>query len=185
MKIKLEPGCHEKREIPIYPLPLLELLDYPEPKRQQLLNPPEIIEEFVGKYAPETAWEMHRKLEPTRKSVQKSKWSVKKRANKLSKKSKKRLFISDRRKYRVIEVPKTSGKKPKVEKRWQLLCNHCDILFYARPTPKNSRYVVNHQCQPDGVRRQYIIGVKGRNCVLPHESACIHHVECFGDPDCH
>jgi len=163
----------------------LELLDYiPQTnKRSYVVHPPEIIEVLIPQ-----------KLESFRKKHKRSaRWNDKR--SKISKKKSKN-FISGRN-YRVIEVPKTSGKKPKVEKRWQLLCNHCKVLFLARPTPKNSRYVVNHQCQPDGVRRQtchqfmrlkrkqYIIGVKGRNCVLPHESACIQHVECFGDPDCH
>jgi len=148
----------------------LELLDDIPKKRQQILEP-EIIEVYLNQ-----------NLTKVQKKVRKAlKWNSKSRINKFSKKQKKSIYIGSRS-YRVIEVPKNSGKKPKVEKRWQLLCNHCKVLFLARPTPKNSRYVVNHQCQPDGVRRQYIIGVKGRNCVLPHESACIQHVECFGPP---
>jgi len=164
-RVKLESELQHPCQ-PDLQLRCLELLDYiPLHKQTYELNPPEIIEVLIP-----------RKVEPNVRKQKKHKpWSHKKRA----KLSKKKNLISGN--YRVIEVPKTSGKKPRVEKRWQLLCNHCKVLFLARPTPKNSRYVVNHQCQPDGIRRQYIIGVKGRNCVLPHESACIQHVECFGD----
>jgi len=182
MKTKLEPDIFYPVQEPDFlsvspsndPLELrcLQLLDYIPSKRQHLLKAPEIIEVRLPHSQPSLLNKYKQWNDP----------KIPKRLyKKTSRKKKKMKHFIRGRKYRVIEVPTTSGKKPKVEKRWQMLCNHCDVLFFARPTPKNSRYVVNHQCQPDGNRRQYIIGVKGRNCVLPHESACIQHVECFGE----
>lgn len=79
---------------------------------------------------------------------------------------------------RRIEMPHCPGKKPKVKVRWHLFCSHCQRVFFARPTPKNSRYVVNHQCSADqGKRKQYIIGVKGRKCRRNHEDPCVLRIE--------
>lgn len=79
---------------------------------------------------------------------------------------------------RRIEMPHCPGKKPKVKVRWHLFCSHCQRVFFARPTPKNSRYVVNHQCSADeNKRKQYIIGVKGRKCRRNHEDPCVLRIE--------
>lgn len=73
-----------------------------------------------------------------------------------------------------ILIPNIPGKKPRLKARWSLFCYHCEKVFYARPTPKNSRYVVNHQCSSDNnCRKQYILGVKGRKCCLDHTTPCI------------
>lgn len=74
-------------------------------------------------------------------------------------------------KARRVPISMAKGRKPRVTKRWKLFCAHCELLFFARPTPKNSRYVVNHNCCKR--RKQYIIGVKTRGCVSQHSHACI------------
>jgi len=135
----------------------LELLD-DVPTKRPVVKAPEIIECYVNSKI---------KLKHERREK-------KKKIGKLNN------LRPSKHEYRVIEIPKTKGKKPKVSKRWQLLCSHCDTLFFARPTPKNSRYVVNHQCKNDR-RRQYIIGIKARNCKQPHTCACIQHVECYNN----
>lgn len=70
-----------------------------------------------------------------------------------------------------IPISMAKGRKPRVTKRWKLYCAHCEVLFFARPTPKNSRYVVNHNCFKR--RKQYIIGVKTRGCHIQHSHSCI------------
>jgi len=75
-------------------------------------------------------------------------------------------------KARRIPISMAKGRKPRVTKRWKLFCAHCEVLFFARPTPKNSRYVVNHNCCSKR-RKQYIIGVKTRGCVTQHSHSCI------------
>lgn len=74
-------------------------------------------------------------------------------------------------KARRVPISMAKGRKPRVNKRWKLYCAHCEVLFFARPTPKNSRYVVNHNCYKR--RKQYIIGVKTRGCTTPHSHSCI------------
>jgi len=74
-------------------------------------------------------------------------------------------------KARRVPISMAKGRKPRVTKRWKLYCAHCEVLFFARPTPKNSRYVVNHNCYKR--RKQYIIGVKTRGCMTPHSHSCI------------
>lgn len=76
--------------------------------------------------------------------------------------------------YRKVVSKHTPGKKPKVKVRWHLLCGHCNQVFMARPTPKNSRYVVNHICpKHHNKRRQFVIGVKTRRCLHKHSGPCI------------
>merc|ERR1712079_104079 len=68
----------------------------------------------------------------------------------------------------------TQGRKPKVKQKWTLLCAHCSEVFTARPTPKNSRYVVNHICAMNKKKRkQFVIGVKTRRCMHKHPGPCI------------
>lgn len=76
--------------------------------------------------------------------------------------------------YMKVHNKHTPGKKPKLKARWTLMCNHCGKVFCARPTPKNSRYVVNHIC-PTHVnkRKQFVIGTKARRCEKEHEGPCI------------
>lgn len=177
MKVKVEPYLSVKQEYPPF-LPIkserklfpksatssrftcLKLLDE-IPLKRPVVKAPEIVEYFI-----------HSKLKLKEEN---SRWN----RTKLGKSSY-TYHKPSKHEYRVIQIPKTRGKKPKVIKRWQLLCSHCDTLFFARPTPKNSRYVVNHQCKTLGNRRrQYIIGIKARNCTSSHTSPCIQHVECF------
>lgn len=69
---------------------------------------------------------------------------------------------------------KLRKKQPKLKSRWTLFCVHCNSVFLARPTPKNSRYVVNHVCNKnDKKRRQFVLGVKSRRCNIEHEGACV------------
>jgi len=78
---------------------------------------------------------------------------------------------------RYVKIPEGPGRKPKIKVRWHLYCAHCSKVFCARPTPKNSRYVVNHTCPGDSKkRRQYVIGVKRRNCRYNHDDFCITRV---------
>lgn len=68
-------------------------------------------------------------------------------------------------------------KQPKLKSRWTLFCTHCGDVFLARPTPKNSRYVVNHVCSDnEKKRRQFVLGVKSRRCNLDHEGPCVHRI---------
>lgn len=156
LPIKTERSCFPKADGETS-FHCLELLD-DVPVKRPIVKAPEIIEYYVNS---KIKMKHERRLDSKKRKIGKS------IAHKPSK-----------HEYRVIEIPKTKGKKPKVSKRWQLLCSHCDTLFFARPTPKNSRYVVNHQCKNDR-RRQYIIGIKARNCNKPHTTACIQHVECL------
>lgn len=76
--------------------------------------------------------------------------------------------------YKKVNKKHTPGKKPKLKARWTLMCNHCGKIFCARPTPKNSRYVVNHMCPMHGnKRKQFVIGIKARRCEKEHEGPCI------------
>jgi len=76
--------------------------------------------------------------------------------------------------YMKVSNKHTPGKKPKLKARWTLMCNHCGKIFCARPTPKNSRYVVNHICPMHGnKRKQFVIGTKARRCKKEHEGPCI------------
>lgn len=76
--------------------------------------------------------------------------------------------------YRKVDTKHTPGKKPKLKARWTLLCAHCGKIFCARPTPKNSRYVVNHMCPVHGnKRKQFVIGTKARRCEKTHRGPCI------------
>jgi len=75
---------------------------------------------------------------------------------------------------RYLNIPEVPGRKPKIKIRWHLYCAHCSRVFCARPTPKNSRYVVNHTCTADArKRKQYVIGVKRRHCQHQHKDCCI------------
>merc|ERR1719384_2426008 len=66
---------------------------------------------------------------------------------------------------KIVPIPNTRGKKEKLTCKWNLHCSHCLLTFSARPTPKNSRYVVNHQCEANGhQRKQFIVGGVARNC---------------------
>lgn len=76
--------------------------------------------------------------------------------------------------YRKVHTKHTPGKKPKLKARWTLMCAHCGKIFCARPTPKNSRYVVNHMCPMHGnKRKQFVIGTKTRRCEKTHHGPCI------------
>jgi len=76
--------------------------------------------------------------------------------------------------YAVRQKKHTQGRKPKVKDKWTLMCSHCGQIFQARPTPKNSRYVVNHCCVMNGKKRkQYVIGVKTRKCKHDHAGPCM------------
>jgi len=76
--------------------------------------------------------------------------------------------------YKKVTNKHTPGKKPKLKNRWTLMCGHCGKIFNARPTPKNSRYVVNHICPKHGnKRKQFVIGTKARRCEKEHEGPCI------------
>lgn len=164
----LQINCGRKTEEK--PFKCLELLEFPAISRPEV-RAPEIIEVFQGEL-PRFSNYIRQVSKRTKKER-----PIKKR----TKKTRKTTSSIGNRNYQVIEVPRGRGKKPKVDKRWHLLCAHCEELFYARPTPKNSRYVVNHQCKssPGIHRRQFIIGVKGKNCCLPHKQPCIQHVKCF------
>jgi len=82
--------------------------------------------------------------------------------------------IQDMDSYKKVTHKHTPGKKPKLKNRWTLMCGHCGKIFNARPTPKNSRYVVNHICPKHGnKRKQFVIGTKARRCEKEHEGPCI------------
>jgi len=82
--------------------------------------------------------------------------------------------IQDMDSYKKVTHKHTPGKKPKLKNRWTLMCGHCGKIFNARPTPKNSRYVVNHICPKHGnKRKQFVIGTKARRCMKEHEGPCI------------
>jgi len=62
-------------------------------------------------------------------------------------------------------------------KRYQLLCGHCQQIFYSKTTfrAKYNHHLVNHQCVNSNVRMQYVVGVRHRRCAFscsPH-SGCI------------
>lgn len=76
--------------------------------------------------------------------------------------------------YKKVSRKHTPGKKPKLKIKWTLFCAHCKEVFSARPTPKNSRYVVNHICSMNrNKRKQFVIGVKTRNCKREHAGPCM------------
>jgi len=76
--------------------------------------------------------------------------------------------------YTKVTHRHTPGKKPKLKARWTLMCGHCGKIFSARPTPKNSRYVVNHICPlHENKRKQFVIGTKARKCAHEHIGPCI------------
>jgi len=82
--------------------------------------------------------------------------------------------IQDMGSYKKVTHKHTPGKKPKLKNRWTLMCGHCGKIFNARPTPKNSRYVVNHICPKHGnKRKQFVIGTKARRCMKEHDGPCI------------
>lgn len=75
---------------------------------------------------------------------------------------------------KIIEPKNKPGKKPKLKTKWTLICAHCKEIFHARPTPKNSRYVVNHICANDfKKRKQFVIGTRSRKCKKDHKGPCM------------
>jgi len=103
--------------------------------------------------------------------------SAKVKANRLkglSKLKKRKLPLQNVDNYKKVMTKHTPGKKPKLKQRWTLMCTHCNRIFNARPTPKNSRYVVNHICPSHGnKRKQFVIGTRARRCENSHEGPCI------------
>jgi len=92
----------------------------------------------------------------------------------LSKLKKRKLPLQNVDNYKKVMTKHTPGKKPKLKQRWTLMCTHCNRIFNARPTPKNSRYVVNHICPSHGnKRKQFVIGTRARRCENAHEGPCI------------
>jgi len=92
----------------------------------------------------------------------------------LSKLKKRKLPLQNVDNYKKVMTKHTPGKKPKLKQRWTLMCTHCNRIFNARPTPKNSRYVVNHICPSHGnKRKQFVIGTRARRCENSHEGPCI------------
>lgn len=68
--------------------------------------------------------------------------------------------------------PADSGRK---DKRQQMHCAHCNSHFWAKPTERDGRFVLNHKCA--GVpRRQYVVGGWHRKCSLNHYAPCIDFV---------
>lgn len=178
-------------------LPLLELQNNPKSTRRCKIQPPEIIETPIIStqlplYVKTEKLARDLQLQPKKPTLPKFKRKVKKRTTR-KKPLKIRLchnpdlddddFGSRKGEYdrelskklgfkaRRVPISMEKGRKPRVTKRWKLFCAHCETLFFARPTPKNSRYVVNHNCCDR--RKQYIIGVKTRGCTIQHPHACI------------
>jgi len=68
--------------------------------------------------------------------------------------------------------PADSGRK---DKRQRMHCAHCDNDFWAKPTERDGRFVLNHKCA--GIpRRQYVVGGWHRKCSLNHYPPCIDFV---------
>lgn len=81
--------------------------------------------------------------------------------------------IQRRRKRRIPRRP--PGKGRALDKRLRMHCSHCLRDFWAKPTCREGRYVLNHKCsnQP---RRQYVVGGWHRKCNLNHYAPCIDFV---------
>jgi len=62
-----------------------------------------------------------------------------------------------------------------VDKRLRMHCSHCRRDFWAKPTCREGRYVLNHKCS-DQPRRQYVVGGWHRKCNLNHFAPCIDFV---------
>jgi len=77
---------------------------------------------------------------------------------------------------------KCKTKRPKLDHhprtshliRVRLYCSHCRNYFYAKPTKRDSLYVLNHECSGEK-RKQYVVGRHHRRCTFDHppEVACI------------
>lgn len=96
--------------------------------------------------------------------------------NVISLKKERRTSISQNLAFytKIIEPKNKPGKKPKLKVKWTLICAHCKEIFHARPTPKNSRYVVNHICEKDSKKRkQFVIGTRSRKCNVDHTGPCM------------
>lgn len=63
----------------------------------------------------------------------------------------------------------------RVDKRQRMHCAHCKTDFWAKPTCRDGRYVLNHKCT-NIPRRQYVVGGWHRKCSLNHYAPCVDFV---------
>merc|ERR1740129_629490 len=80
-----------------------------------------------------------------------------------------------RRKRKTPRKPPTKVTGRPVDKRLRMHCSHCRRDFWAKPTCREGRYVLNHKCS-DQPRRQYVVGGWHRKCNLNHFAPCIDFV---------
>eukprot|EP00492_Amphilonche_elongata_P001004 TRINITY_DN1598_c0_g1_i2.p1 TRINITY_DN1598_c0_g1~~TRINITY_DN1598_c0_g1_i2.p1 ORF type:complete len:144 (-),score=21.19 TRINITY_DN1598_c0_g1_i2:160-591(-) len=80
-----------------------------------------------------------------------------------------------RRKRKTPRKPPAKVTGRPVDKRLRMHCSHCRRDFWAKPTCREGRYVLNHKCS-DQPRRQYVVGGWHRKCNLNHFAPCIDFV---------
>jgi len=141
-----------------------------EQARKLVGNDSEITQDQLN----DTSEKIHVKKEPMSETEAKMKQilhdipslpPVTKRKSKRKRKRKRNMHKNDRRKNACIA-------QPPIHCRWTIRCQHCQELFNAKPTPKNSWYVVNHACQGKK-RRQFVVGRKAKSCPGGHEGGCV------------
>jgi len=71
------------------------------------------------------------------------------------------------RKPRILNDYKKKYERKRKERR-HLRCNHCQAVFFAKPTKRDGKYLVNHTCTHSTRRIQYIIGSRHRKCSISH-----------------
>lgn len=84
-------------------------------------------------------------------------------------------FQRKRNKRRTPRKPPPKFPGRSLDKRLRMHCSHCNKDFWAKPTCREGRYVLNHKCS-DHPRRQYVVGGWHRKCTLNHYAPCIDFV---------
>lgn len=77
------------------------------------------------------------------------------------------------------EVPRPQNIKGAVmhsRSRFRLFCSHCTTTFWAKPTQRMKKFVVNHRCEGAKKRRQFVIGSYHRKCAYSHSAPCVYHL---------
>jgi len=87
-----------------------------------------------------------------------------------------------RRKRKTPRKPPVKVTGRPVDKRLRMHCSHCRRDFWAKPTCREGRYVLNHKCSNEP-RRQYVVGGWHRKCNLNHFSPCIDFVTAGNEQD--
>jgi len=79
------------------------------------------------------------------------------------------------------DLPKARDTKSAVmqsRSRFRLFCSHCRTVFWAKPTKRQKKFVVNHRCPGLKKRRQFVIGSYHRKCQYEHSTPCVFHLPC-------